>query len=120
MAILKGLTVSIEVNGKSLHEYRDHDVQEVLLDSISKYIESASGAAFAIRVSVPQDFSFTSDALGVFLYLDGSYIESGIFEKGSHDYRFKGTFGVGEGGEFGYLEFTFDTIECLLSSAICN
>lgn len=110
MAILNGLPVSIEVNGNSLDEYRDHDNQEVRLDSISKYIESFFSAAFAIRVSIPKIFSFTSDALGVFLYLDGTYVESGIFEKGLHDYRFKGTFGVGEGG-LGYKEFTLNEIK---------
>ena len=111
--------VSIQVNGNSLREYRDHECQEVRLDSISKYIESLSGAAFAVRVSIPKNFSFTSDALGVFLYLDGTYLESGIFEKWLHDYRFKGTFGVGEGG-FGYKEFTFNEIKRPLFTAMCN
>lgn len=110
MAILNGLTVSIEVNGNSLHEYRDHDSQEVRLDPMSEYIESFSSAAFAIRLSIPKIFSFTSDALGVFLYLDGTYVESGISEKGLHDYRFKGTFRVGEGG-LGYKEFTLNEIK---------
>ena len=110
MAILNGLPVSIEVNGNSLHEYRDHDNQEVRLDSISKYIKSFSSAAFAIRLSIPKIFSFTSAALGVFLYLDGTCVESGIFEKVLHDYRFKGTFGVGEGG-LGYKDFTLNEIK---------
>ncbi len=110
MAILKGLTVQIEVNGISLHEYRDPDCQEFRLDSVSRYIQAFSGAVFAIRVSIPKIFSFTSDALGIFLYLDGTYVESGIFERGLHDYRFEGTFGVGERG-FGYKEFTFNELK---------
>lgn len=119
MAILQGSMVLIEVNGNSLREYRDHECQEVRLDSISNYIESFSGAAFAVRVSLPKIFSFTSDALGVFLYLDGTHLESGIFKKGLHDYRLKGTFGVGEGA-FGYKEFTFNEIKRPLSTAVYN
>lgn len=119
MGILKGLTVSIEVNGNSLHEYRDHDDQEVRLNLSSKYIESLSGAAFIIDVSLLKMFSFIPDALGVFLYLGGTYVESGIFEKGLHDYRFKGTYGVGAGG-FGYKEFNFNETKIAFLIAVCN
>lgn len=102
-----------------MQEYRDQDDQDIRLDSTSKYIKSRSGAVFAIRVVIPKIFSFASDALAVFLYLDGTYIESGIFERGLHDHRFKGTFGVGEGG-FGYKEFTFSEIKRCLPITVCN
>ena len=87
MAILKGITVTIEVNGISVKEHRDHDDQEIRLNYISKQIESVSGAAFAIRVFIPKTFLFTSDAVGVYVHLDGTYAEGGIFERGLlHNY----------------------------------
>lgn len=56
--------------------------KKVRPDAISeiRYIESFSGAVFTIRVSVPKGFLI--HALDVFVYLDGTYVESGIFEEG--------------------------------------
>ena len=91
MAIVTELNVSVQVNGTSLHEYRDHDGQEIRPEWI-QYHDSSSPflALYSPSELLSQRIiSLASDALGVFLYLDATYVESVICEKGLHDYRFK-------------------------------
>lgn len=91
MAIVTGLNVSIQVNGTSLHEYRDHDGQEIR----PEWIQYQNASSLFLAPCSPSEFlyqrilSLASDALGVFLYLDATYVESVICEKGLHDYRLK-------------------------------
>ncbi len=87
MAVLKGIEITIHVDGQALQEYddiyedddqdstdqRDHDRMPYLM---TKYIEATSGARFAIKVVVPKSAKALLGALSFALSLDGFPIES--------------------------------------------
>lgn len=87
MAVLKGIEITIQVNGQALQEYddisedddqgstgqRNHDSMPYLM---TKYIEATTGARFAIDVVVPKSVKVFTDALKFALLLDGSPAKS--------------------------------------------
>lgn len=82
MAVLKGIGITVQVNGQALQEYddtfedddensrdqRDHDGMP---HRMTKYVEATSSARFAINVVVPKSVKAISDALSFSLLLDG-------------------------------------------------
>ncbi len=82
MAIIKGIDITIHVNGQALQEYddsfvdgdqdsknqREWDGTPYLL---TKYVEATSGARFAINAVVPKSAKTSADALKFALVLDG-------------------------------------------------
>jgi hypothetical protein len=81
MAILKGIKVTIVVNGQDLHEYNDDDAGSNTRSSVLKYIEATSGAEFQIKSSAPKSYKFTSDAVRMETYLDGIDVAATVFRK---------------------------------------
>ena len=81
MAILKEIEVAIVVNGQELKEYDDEDASNDDQNSVSKYVEATSGAEFQIVTSAPIWYDFSSDAVLMKIYLDGAYVENGLFLK---------------------------------------
>ena len=79
--MLKKIEVTIEVKGQKLHEYNNENGGVSNGSSISKYVEATSGAAFAIKISIPKWYNFTSDCICAHVYLDGNYMENVLFIK---------------------------------------
>lgn len=87
MAILKGIEVTIRVNGHALQEYDDsfevgdqnssnQDDHDGMPHRVSKHIEATSGARFAINVVVPKSAKALLGALSFKLSLDGHPVQS--------------------------------------------
>jgi hypothetical protein len=87
MAILKGIEVTIRVNGHALQEYDDsfeegdqnssnQDDHDGMPYRVSKHIEATSGARFAINVIVPKSAKALLGALTFELSLDGLPVQS--------------------------------------------
>lgn len=81
MAILKGIKVTIVVNGQDLLEYDDEDAGSNTQGSVSRYIEATSGAEFKITSSAPKSYKFTSDAVRMDICLDGIVVDAGVLLK---------------------------------------
>ena len=81
MAILKDIKVAIMVNGQELKEYDDEDIGNDDQNSVSKYVEATSDAEFEIMTSAPRWYQFTSDGLGMDVYLDGVYVDNRLLRK---------------------------------------
>ena len=79
MAILKGIEVSIVVEGKALTEYDDENTagqSPEHASEVSKYIEAVSNAEFSIDITVPSSYNFAGDAIAFKLTLDGVFVRS--------------------------------------------
>lgn len=84
MAVIKGINITIQVNGQDLKEYDDldqenDDEQPGQEDSMpyltSKYIEATSGARFDILTVVPKSVKKLSEGLDFEILLDGACVE---------------------------------------------
>ena len=74
MAILKGIEVSVVVDGKALTEYDDEDAANENSDhfsEVSKYIEAIPDAEFSIDITMSQSYDLMADDLSFRLRLDG-------------------------------------------------
>ena len=81
MAILKKIEVTIEVEGKPLEEYKD-DEEEDKPDSITRYVEATTDAAFAIKTRLKRSFCFPTDSLGFHYKLDGVLVgDYGLYKE---------------------------------------
>ncbi len=87
MAILKGIEVTIRVNGHALQEYDDsfeegdqnssnQDDHDGLPYRVTKHIEATTGARFAINTIVPKSAKALLDSLHFELSLDGHPVQS--------------------------------------------
>ena len=84
MAILKGIEVSVVIDGKALAEYDDEDIADQSPEhpsEVSKYIEAVSDAEFSIDFTVPQFYEFTADALAFKFILDGVTVRNSVCRK---------------------------------------
>lgn len=84
MAILKGIKVSVVIDGKALTEYDDEITagqSPEYASEVSKYIEAVSDAEFSIDITVPRSYEITADALAFKLILDGVFVMSPISRK---------------------------------------
>lgn len=89
---MKGLSVSVEVAGEVATEYDNPDDGEPNASGVSTktyYIESKSGAAFAVvaRIDTNQKMRPVHDVLAVTLYVDGQLVASPIINKDSFMYQ---------------------------------
>ena len=78
MAILKGIEVSVVIDGKALTEYDDEDIADEDSDytsKVSRYVEAVSDAEFSISITVPQSYEFAADAIALRLSLDGVWVK---------------------------------------------
>lgn len=89
MAVLRGLKVTIEVDGEALQEYDEEDDfgdddqydedQDADYnpdpDSVTKYVEARSDKAFAIIVKIKRCFEYLTDVLVFEFLLDGKPVD---------------------------------------------
>ena len=93
MAIIKGIQVTVQVNGLDLTEYIDEDepqdstMQQAEESVSSRYVEATSGAPFIIKMTVPKAFKMDSDCLRFRLEVDGVHIRSRLCSKSSRAKR---------------------------------
>lgn len=76
MAVLDGLPgveVTVVVDRKDLHEYRDSDTVDKE-DFVIRYIEVVDGADFAVNIKTSMDFEFKGDVLSSQVSIDGTPI----------------------------------------------
>ena len=84
MAILKGIEISVVVDGKALTEYDDEDAANENSDhpsGVSKYIEAVPDAEFSIDITMSQSYDLTADGLSFRLSLDGVSVRNRICRK---------------------------------------
>ena len=87
MVQFKGVTVTIEVNGRPLPEYEDETSPDSNLGSVfSRFIVSSAGKAFNLRVqSKPSAFTYCNGFIGTY-EVDGVTIDTFSLELGRfHD-----------------------------------
>ena len=71
MAVLGDIEVIVQVDDEDLTEYSDEESRSSDT-SITKYIGAISGAEFAVNFQMHTSHKFVSDALDVYVYLDGN------------------------------------------------
>ena len=87
MAILKGIEVSVVIDGKALTEYDDEDTADESPEhasEVSKYVKAVSDAEFSIAITVPQSYDFTPKDLAFGLSLDGVSVRNRLWRKAKH------------------------------------
>lgn len=126
ISALRGIQVTIRVNGNALPEYEDDedgDEESGLPDrtrpkhKVSKYIESTEGQEFGINISVSNPYEMDCPALGFTIIVDGKKVGGRVMEKS--DYHNRGSWtgsrnGINKGkpGETGvFRAFTFSAIK---------
>lgn len=77
---LPGVEVAITVNGQDLREYIDPDLDEDDRTT-TRYIEAASGQAFAIQTKVPKGFKFVANSLVFRMHIDGRWVSGPLVSK---------------------------------------
>ncbi|KFA74643.1 hypothetical protein S40288_03195 [Stachybotrys chartarum IBT 40288] len=92
IAKIEGLSVSVEVAGQVATEHDDPDDGEPNASGVPTktcYIESKSGAAFAVvaRIDTTHKIRLVHDALAVTLYIDGQLVASPVISKDSFMYQ---------------------------------
>lgn len=71
MAIGKGLTVTVKINGTDATEYADDDQGDNNPNTVVKYIEAISGQPFAVHVKGSEPNSMQWDAYSCCINIDG-------------------------------------------------
>ena len=84
MAILGDIEVKVLVNDQSTQEYEDDENETRDPNLVIQYIEAISSAAFAIKISVPSHYEFTSDAISFDIMLDGRRATDRLLAKVKH------------------------------------
>ena len=149
MAVIKGIEVTIQVDGQALQEYDDIDGespgsltqgssisesededQESATFTIpmltSNYVEAVSGARFTINRVIPESFKKVSDAVSFRVYRDGVFVQKNIMGMRFSQLRDESWSGLIDGSrqetKSGTLlrPFTFDEIKCKSKSLICR
>lgn len=136
ISALRGIQVTIRVNGNPLPEYEDDEDGEegsrgpdriTPKHKVSKYIESTEGQEFGIGFSVSHPYEMDCPALEFTLTVDGQKFAGRIIEKS--EYNSRGSWagsrnGINKGkpGETGiFRAFTFSTIKtCECGSGIAR
>jgi len=78
MAILKGIGVTVAVNGQDLTEHEameSPDDHETAVDSITRYIEVTTGFNFALKFTRPVIPPYGSQGLSFAVYIDGVRVQ---------------------------------------------
>jgi hypothetical protein len=70
---LPNVSVAIQVNGNSLHEYHAESEDE---NTALCYVEAVSGAEFALVLTTEPDYEYRNEHLHFRAFLDGSRAES--------------------------------------------
>ena len=84
MAILKGIEVSVVIDGKALTEYDDEDAANENPDhpsEVSKYIEAVPDAEYSVDITMSQSYDLTADGLSFSLSLDGVSVRKPVCRK---------------------------------------
>ncbi|KAB8304359.1 hypothetical protein EYC80_003767 [Monilinia laxa] len=98
MAVLndvRGIQVTVRVDGKALEEYDDDDVETVpgdageyrALRTVAKYIESCTDKNFDIKYQVDDEYKFDSPHLTFSTYVDGTKVSGGFVANRDPCYR---------------------------------
>ncbi|RAL68253.1 hypothetical protein DID88_008953 [Monilinia fructigena] len=93
MAVLngiRGIQVTVRVDGKALEEYDDDEFEAVsgeagkyrALRTVAKYIESCTGKNFDIRYEVNDEYKFDSLNITFSIYVDGTKVSSRFVANG--------------------------------------
>jgi hypothetical protein len=95
---IKGIRVTVHVDGQALQEYDDDEIEVKPGDvgeyqasrTVSKYIEATGDKEFSIHVSIRSPYKMDCPALCFNTYVDGVYIPSPLSTKTR--YQSKGSF----------------------------
>ena len=78
MAILKGITVAVNVDGQDLTEHEAEESADdhgTASDSITRYIEATAGANFALRLGAPSTYPYGCQGFSFAIYVDGIQVQ---------------------------------------------
>ncbi|THX60033.1 hypothetical protein D6D06_01596 [Aureobasidium pullulans] len=78
---LPGVEITVVVDGEDLHEYQDTDMEDEE-NTVTKYVEAVTGANFAIKACVSQQFKYEGDCLNIRVAVDGLFVSSPLIEPG--------------------------------------
>ena len=90
MAVLKGMAVSVVVDGKDLTEYddnNDHDSEADntrACDTVTKYVEVSSNTNFGLKLKCIGTTPPGCDRVRFDAYLDGVYMDNSLLESFSY------------------------------------
>ncbi|GIZ43308.1 hypothetical protein CKM354_000654000 [Cercospora kikuchii] len=76
---LPGVSISIQINGQALPEYRDDDIEDPER-TISYMIEAMPNQIFEIHALASQQDSFAGSSLAVQFYVDGKYVDGALID----------------------------------------
>ncbi|KAI4270597.1 MAG: hypothetical protein L6R38_007081 [Xanthoria sp. 2 TBL-2021] len=71
MPALGDLRVAISVDKQQRSDYHDEDTADQNAKFISRYVECKSGASFSVEILIQKTMKFKSDAIIVYVYIDG-------------------------------------------------
>lgn len=71
MPSLGDLRVAISVDKQQRSDYHDEDTTDQNAKFISRYVECKSGASFSVEILIQKTMKFKSDAIIVYVYIDG-------------------------------------------------
>ncbi|KAL8758806.1 MAG: hypothetical protein Q9199_001217 [Rusavskia elegans] len=71
MPSLRDLRVAISVDKQQRSDYHDEDTTDQNAKFISRYVECKSGASFSVEILIQKTMKFKSDAIIVYVYIDG-------------------------------------------------
>ncbi|EMF08548.1 uncharacterized protein SEPMUDRAFT_121323 [Sphaerulina musiva SO2202] len=77
--LLPGLTVSIQINGRELPEYRDEDIQDPERTT-SYLIEAVADSIFEIHARANPQAIFAGSSLAIQFYVDGKYVDGTLID----------------------------------------
>lgn len=110
---LPGVQIELVVEGVALKEYEESEPEECER-TVTRYVEAASGATFAIKASILPGFEFKGQCLELSFFTDGDWTDAIIIDKYDEDksYLSEGM----EGGEGSIYKYRFASIETGKSS----
>ncbi|PIA93241.1 hypothetical protein CB0940_04530 [Cercospora beticola] len=76
---LPGVSISIQINGQALPEYRDDDIEDPER-TISYMIEAMPNQIFEIHALASQQSCFAGSSLAVQFYVDGKYVDGALID----------------------------------------
>jgi len=86
---LKGIEVTVHVDGQALHEYEDDEAERQpgaigeyqASKTVTKYVEAVTGKEFAISIKVRAPYEMDCPTLAFWIMVDGSEVSRRVLRK---------------------------------------
>ena len=123
MVSSQGIEVTVAVDGQNLQEYGD-DAEETVPNTVTKYIEAASGAHFSVKYGHTQDFLKQHEIEGVIykIKIDGITMRRPVLDGTNHSGEVHGKYSQVRGVDM-FQGFRFSDIKIgkfVLTGQACN